>query len=304
MTSNSWYILVNPISGNKFYQRKKKQLTAAFSKLNSEFTIQETAFSGHEEELVEEAIQFGYRKFISVGGDGTLHHVMNGIMKHGIEFISQLKIGVIPIGTGNDWAKHYSIPKNIDKCIVLLNQEKTVFQDIGKLTHNHTTYYFNNIAGLGFDGLVVKQVLSFKNFGKLAYLLASLKSLVVFKKPFLTCNWEENSISSKCYLVAIGVCQYCGGGMRLTHTPNPTDGMFDVTLVKDITKLGFVGNIRKMFNGKLNQHPKVETFKTNKLSVTSKGKKDSLIQADGELIGNGEITVEVIPKAIQFVIPS
>lgn len=85
MTSNSWCIIINPVSGNKFYQRKKEQLSKAFSKLNSEFTTQETAFSGHEEELVEKAIQLGYRKFVSVGGDGTLHHVINGVMKHGAE---------------------------------------------------------------------------------------------------------------------------------------------------------------------------------------------------------------------------
>ena len=236
------------------------------------------------------------------GGDGTLHNVVNGIMIHGKNFLQDICLGVIPVGTGNDWAKHYSIPTDINKNIEILNKGNTIYQDIGKLTHKGKVSYFNNIAGLGFDGFVANQVNQFKKFGEASYFLASLKSLILFSKPTLTYSWNNSTKNSKCYILLVGICSFCGGGMRLTHQPNPTDGLLDVTVVKDISKLGFIWNIRKMFNGKLHQHPKVETFKTNKLTVGYNGKITPLIQADGESVGEGEIKIEILEKVMKFVV--
>lgn len=300
-TSNSWFVILNPKSGNGIMKKKKQFIQPQLNDLTRPFSVNYTQYSGHEIELIKEGINQGYRKFISIGGDGTLHHVVNGVMIHGKDFLHEIKIGIIPVGTGNDWAKHYSIPSNPEKNIEILNQEKTVLQDIGKITHNQKDVYFNNLAGLGFDGYVVNKILSFKKLGKSAYFFASLSGLLFFKKPSVTLNFNNQSITSNIYLVGIGLCKYCGGGMRLTHQSNPTDGLFDVTIVKDISKLGFIWNIRKMFNGKLHQHPKVKTFKTNKLSISS-NETNPLIQTDGELIGEGGFEVEIIQNAINFVV--
>jgi diacylglycerol kinase (ATP) len=302
-TLDSWFVIINPISGNGIVKKKKQSILNALNNLNYSHKVNFTQHSKHEIDLVKEGIKQGFRKFISIGGDGTLHHVVNGVMIHGNVFLSEIKVGVIPVGTGNDWAKNYAIPNKISECIKILNYENTTEQDIGKLTHDNSTFYFNNLAGLGFDGLVVKNVLGFSKFGKLAYLLASLKSLISFKKPTIIYSWDNKTVTTKSYIVATGICTYCGGGMRLTQNPNPDDGLFDVTVVKDISKLEFIWNIRKMFNGKLHQHPQVETFKTNHLAVTAKGRIAPLIQVDGELIGEGDLEVETISKAVCFVVP-
>ncbi len=301
--SEAWFVIINPISGNGIIKKKKQSILNELNNLNYSQKVNFTQHSKHEIGLVKEGIEQGFRKFISIGGDGTLHHVVNGIMIHGIEYLSEIKVGIIPLGTGNDWAKNYSIPNKISECINILNNGNTTKQDIGKLTHNNSTYFFNNLAGLGFDGLVVKHVLGFSKFGKFAYLLASLKSLILFKKPTITYNWDNKTVTTKSYIVAIGICNYCGGGMKLTHAPNPQDGLFDITVVKDISKLGFIWNIRKMFNGKLHKHPRVDTFKTNRLSVSTSGVISPLIQVDGELIGEGNVEVEIFSKAVCFIIP-
>lgn len=302
--NNSWFVIINPYSGNKAFKRKKQLILDGLKQLNSDYSIHYTEYSKHETLLVEQAIEQGYRKFISVGGDGTLHHVVNGVMIHGNSCLKDIKIGVIPVGTGNDWAKNYSIPKKFSESIQILNAEYAVQQDIGQIIHEDKHYYFNNLAGLGFDGFIVKQISSFKKFGKLAYFLASIKGLLLFKRPVITYSWGDNTVTSESYIVAIGICEYCGGGMKLTHESNPEDGLFDVTVVKDISKLGFIWNIRKMFNGKLHKHPKVEIFKTNHISISSRGVVSPLIQADGELIGEGNLEVELIPKAVNFIVPN
>lgn len=299
---NSWYIIINPVSGNKFYQKKRSKLTKALSQLASGYKIAVTSYSGQEEELVETAINIGYRKFICAGGDGTVHHVINGIMKYGREFKSQIKVGVIPIGTGNDWAKQYQIPNEISKCIEILNKEETMLQDIGKISSKNSETYFNNLAGIGFDGHIINQINSFKIFGSLAYFLAALKSLFTYKKQSITYTFEVQSDTANSYLLGIGVCRYCGGGMQLTHNPNPADSLFDITVVKDISAIGFVWNIRKMFNQKLHLHPKVDTFKCTEISIESINNSTILMQADGELIPFDSMTVSIVPNAIQVIV--
>ena len=125
-------------------KKKKQFILSQLNNLTQSFSVNYTQYSGHEIELVKEGINQGYRKFISIGGDGTLHHLVNGVMIHGKDFLQKIKIGIIPVGTGNDWAKHYSIPSNPEKNIEILNQENTVLQDIGKITHNQKEIYFNN----------------------------------------------------------------------------------------------------------------------------------------------------------------
>ncbi len=303
MKNNSWFIIINPVSGNKYFQKNEQFLRDSFAKLKSKYTISITTFSGNEEELVKEAIKQGYRKFISVGGDGTLHHVVNGIMKYAPELSAEIKVGAIPIGTGNDWIKNYSIPKQITKCISILNKEETVYQDLGKIRMNNQVYYFNNLAGVGFDGHVVNQINTFRKLGKLSYFIASLWSLATYKKKKVNYESKEKSDSATLYVLAIGLCRFCGNGMQLTHNSFPNDGLFDVTAVKDISTLGFLWNIRKMFNQKLHEHPKVDTFKCSEISITCDKTSTLLMQADGEILSFDSAHISLIPEAIQFVIP-
>lgn len=300
---NTWFIILNPVSGNGFVKAKKNKILNSLEKLKSPFQVQFTEYSGHEEVLVQEAILLGYRKFISVGGDGTLHHVVNGVMRFGEEFLTEIKVAVIPVGTGNDWVKHYGIPKGIEKAIEIINIENTLSQDIGKIAMTEKKFYFNNLAGLGFDGFVVNTLPRFKKLGSFSYFLGAIVGLFQYKSPELIIHTEDKEIKIKAFLLAIGICKFCGGGMRLTHEPNPTDGLMDVTIINDLSRFSFLLNIMKMYNGKIANHKKVEIFKSKKFSVTLGENAVPFIQADGELIDSNSFEVEVLAKAIQLVVP-
>jgi YegS/Rv2252/BmrU family lipid kinase len=281
---------------------KKNKILTSLEKLKSPFQIQFTEYAGHEEILVQEAIASGYRKFISVGGDGTLHHVVNGVMKFGKEFLSEIKVAVIPVGTGNDWVKHYGIPKGIDKAIEIINVENILLQDIGRISIEDKYFYFNNLAGLGFDGFVVNTLPRFKKLGSLSYFLSAIVGLFQYKSPELIIQTEDREIKVKAFLLAMGICKFCGGGMRLTHEPNPTDGLMDVTIINELSRFSFLVHIMKMYNGKIANHKKVEVFKSNKFKVTLGENASPFIQADGELIDSNSFEVEVLPNAVSFVI--
>jgi len=299
---NSWFIIVNPIAGNLKFSTawKKIQLLLDVRKINYSFAV--TLYSRHEVELVQNAIQKGFRNIISVGGDGTLHHVVNGIMIQRYVKSSDITIGVIPLGTGNDWIKTYNIPNNIEKAIELIHYKKTILQDIGVAnTENNKVSYFNNVAGLGYDGYTVNKLKKMKSFGAVAYLLSGLAGFLFYKKTIFKINFNSKSIETNCLMTMVGVCKFSGGGMQFTKDVNTTDGLFDITIVKNLNIFDIISNIKKLYNGHIVHHKKVETYKTDIITVIPQASKP-YIQADGELIGVGKVTFKIISKAINFVI--
>ena len=265
---NSWFIIVNPIAGNLKFSTvwKKIQLLLDVRKINYSFAV--TLYSRHEVELVQNAIQKGFRNIISVGGDGTLHHVVNGIMIQRYVKSSDITIGVIPLGTGNDWIKTYNIPNNIEKAIELIHYKKTILQDIGVAnTENNKVSYFNNVAGLGYDGYTVNKLKKMKSFGAVAYLLSGLAGFLFYKKTIFKINFNSKSIETNCLMTMVGVCKFSGGGMQFTKDVNTTDGLLDITIVKNLNIFDLISNIKKLYNGHIVHHKKVETYKTNLITV-------------------------------------
>jgi YegS/Rv2252/BmrU family lipid kinase len=299
-----WFVIINPTSGNSKHKKHIQKILAVLETNNILFHHQFTAYQKHEMELVQNAISNGYRKIISVGGDGTLHHIVNGIMSQKLVNSTKIKIAVFPTGTGNDWVKTYRITKDIQTNIKLLKQEKTIFQDIGKidLEKDNSTIYFNNLAGMGFDGHVVKYINKYKKLGSLSYLVGALVGFSTFKPIDLKITLNNKEVTTNSLMVLIGLCNYSGGGMQLTKNPNSTDGLFDVSVINNIRILTLLVNILKLYNGKIVDHKKVTTHTSDKINVEILNNQSPSIQADGELIESSNFRVSILPKAIQFVI--
>jgi diacylglycerol kinase family enzyme len=102
MRKDIWFLIVNPTSASFSRKRKWKQIVTAFKTSELPFEFQFTEKPQHECELVIQALTKGYRKFVSVGGDGTLHHIVNGLLQQTTVSLAEIKLGVIPLGTGND----------------------------------------------------------------------------------------------------------------------------------------------------------------------------------------------------------
>jgi len=110
-------------------------------------------------------------------------------------------------------------------------------------------------------------------------------------------------LKGKTLMLLIGLCKYSGGGMQLTKSTNPSDGLFDISYIQKITLFTILGNIKGLFNGNITNHKLVNTYKTSSIRITVLDTQKTYIQADGELIGLGDFTVELLPKAINFIIP-
>ena len=298
---NSFFIVVNPHSGNGNFKKSWETITYILKLKNINFSYSFTEYSKHEVILVDKAIKQGYRNIISVGGDGTLHHVVNGIMKQRYIKTSKIKLGVIPLGTGNDWIRTYNIPNSIEKSIDVILKNTTVLQDIGCITLlNGKKEYFNNLAGTGYDGYVVKNLNYLKKMGSLAFLVSGLYSLFSYKKTKYKIIINNKTINEQCLMILFGICKYSGGGLRVTKNPNPKDGLLDITIVKNISFLDLLFNIPKLYNGDIIHHRKVTNYKTRELKILDNY--NSTIEADGEIIGNGSLNVTIKQNAVLFLI--
>jgi YegS/Rv2252/BmrU family lipid kinase len=298
---NTWFLIVNPNAGNKNFKKSWNKIKYLLKLKNIQYSFAFTQYTKHETILIKEVIKKGYRNIISVGGDGTLHHVVNGIMAQRYIKTSEIKLGIIPLGTGNDWIKTYNIPNSIEKSIDIIKKNSTIFQDIGCITlQNGKKEYFNNLGGIGYDGYVVKNLNYLKKIGSLAFLLSGLYSLFSYKKTKYSISIKNKTIQEKCLMIIFGICKYSGGGLRITENPNPTDGLLDITIVKDISFFDVLINLPKLYNGTIVHHKKVDNYKVKDVKIINNY--NSIIEADGEIIGNDSLNVSIHDKAVQFFI--
>lgn len=303
MTDARWFVIINPTSGNGKAKKVWPKIKHLLKSHSFKFDFSFTKNAEDNVTLVYNAVNQNIKNIICVGGDGTIHNTVNGIMTQSKFKSSEIILGVIPVGTGNDWIKTHSISKEIEAAILTIKNGKTLVQDIGKIEFKNSVnkpIYFNNLAGIGYDGYVVSKVGKYKYLGAISYLLGSLSGLFSFKNFDVIVNAANKKYKARSLMVLIGLCKFSGGGMRLTNYSNYYNGVFDISLVKNLSKVDMLVNMTKLYNGKITEIKKVEDLKTNKLLVDVSSTKKLFVQADGELVGEGSFKVTMLPKALRF----
>jgi len=297
-----WYIIFNPVSGGGKNKNRIENIKKLLILHQLPFDFARTEFPHHEELLIKNAITNGYRKFICIGGDGTLHHMVNGVMNQNEIPSHKISIAVIPIGTGNDWVKNYNISSHPEKAIQTIIKNKVILQDIGKIMfiESQKQKYFMNAAGIGFDAFVVKNISSYAKWGSLAYILAALSSLNEYKPHHFILKTDTYKFNSYMFLISIGLCKYSGSGMQLTDYKNHENGFFDITYISNIKILQVIRHIFKLYFGGIKNIKESQCFREKTINTINNN--SSYIQADGELLGKGDVTISLIPRAIQFII--
>ena len=165
-----WFFIVNPNAGSRKGIRDWPRILKLImeSGISHEFAL--TTHRGHAIDLTLDCLKQGHRRIAVVGGDGTLNEVLNGIYQQNEIDKKEILIGMIPVGTGNDWCRMFNIPFDYKKALDVLIQEKTFVQDVGKVTHYHNDKaeerYFMNVAGMGYDALVNKKTNILKEKGR------------------------------------------------------------------------------------------------------------------------------------------
>jgi YegS/Rv2252/BmrU family lipid kinase len=304
--NKEWLVIVNPNAGRRKGSRDWLKIRSLLVKHNFEFCEVFTERPGHAIEISRDYIEAGYKHIIVVGGDGTLNEVINGLFKQTKYPTTEVTFGMISIGTGNDWGRMLKIPSDYEEAILTIKECKTFIQDAGIVSYrsneNNVERYFVNIAGLGFDAVVTKKANRLKERGKggpLLYFATIFSSLLNYRYVNAVINIDGKNYKNKIFSMNIGIGKYNGGGMMQVPGAIADDGLFDLTVIKKISKPDIIMSLRKLYNGRIIHHRKVDTYTGKSISIDSDTKIH--LETDGESLGHTPIEFQIIPKSVQVI---
>lgn len=303
---SEWLVIVNPNAGNGKGGKDWNKIASALSNNRIPHSVAFTEKKGHAIDLSARGIAEGYRKIISVGGDGTLNEVVNGVFSTDVCRTTDVSLSMIPVGTGNDWGRMFGIPHDYNEAVKIIRNSDTLLQDVGLLTYHNGSEklnrYFINIAGLGFESVVVTKTNRQKDKGhggKLIYFYNLLTSLMAYRNTPLHIIIDGETKRSEAFSVNVGNGRYCGGGMMQTPNALPDDGLLDLTIINNMGRFEIIRNLKILYDGTILSHPKIDGYKCKNIKIFS----DSEIyaEADGESLGHTPLEFNIIPLSLRIV---
>ena len=271
-------------------------------KINSSYY--KTRSAGDEINIVKRTVEEGFKKFICVGGDGTIQKIIAGIQIQKACDPKKIVVGIIPLGTGNDWAKSIEIPLNIKKAIKKIKEGKTKKRDLGVVVIKGKSEikkrYFISYSGVGFDAFMLNRLQPYKWLGKYAYLACSIANFWFYKNTRISVKGKKFRLSKNVFLCGVGVSKYTGGGMQIIKNPAGNNGLLNLTVAHDFTKIDIIKNFFNLFNGAIFNDRKVLTVVDSKIEMVSKTG-FLTCHGDGEIFGSGNLTFFVLKKQITHI---
>ena len=301
-----WQVILNPHAGGGKGSHDQKKIEQLLTKSGIRYKLAISQFPGHAIEMTRELVNKGETHLIVAGGDGTLNEVVNGIFLADTQVQNQITLGMLPVGTGNDWIKTFGIPDNYQNAIDIIKEHKTVLQDVGEITclinGKTTRRYFVNIAGFGFDALVARKanVLKFKGItGMRVYIQSLFSGYVNYKSRITTIGIDETKLDVNLFSASIGIGKFNGGGMMQVPGANPLRGLFHLTIIRKIGIWGILTNFKGLYSGEFIRDRRVSTH-TGKI-ITIAADSPLPAEADGETLGNGSFSVGIIAHRLKVI---
>lgn len=287
------YFIVNPVAGNGRTKEVTKEIEEQLKERKIKYKLVYTEYPGHATELAAKVSEDEFSKVVSVGGDGTLNEILNGLN------LKTMSLGIIPSGTGNDLIKCAGIPSDEKQAleVVLDGEEKVI--DIGVINHKR----FINVAGFGLDVEVLRETLKFKRFvkGKFAYILGLLTTLISFKPIDLQISIDGEEYHHEAMICAIGNGQYIGGGMKIASLAELEDGLLDIIMIKKISKIKLLYHFPKVFKGAHMGLPWVHYVRGKNVKVLTKN--SVFINSDGEISEQNHPEFKILEKSLHLIVP-
>lgn len=297
-------LIVNPAAGAGRTAKKWPQIRSLLKSIGLRFEHDLTEAPRHAIELAKSAAKKGYELVVSVGGDGTINEIVNGLYDAG--GIKDVALGIISTGTGSDYIRTVGIPRrHIEACQRLLNPQKRVV-DLGEVEYassgRATKRLFVNFAGLGFDAEVVKATTQkFKALGAVpSYLMGLLATFLCYRNREVTVRLDGRTDDRKVCAVVMSNGKYGGGSMYVAPDADLSDGLLDVMIIDDISKPDLLWSLPRIYRGTHLTHPKVTAERAREIEIIPR--QPMSIQADGELLGDAPASFRILPAALNIVV--
>jgi YegS/Rv2252/BmrU family lipid kinase len=310
INENNWLVIVNPNAGKRKGEKEWPEIASLLEEAGFTFTPFFTEHRGHAMAITEEQIRdHGFQNIIVVGGDGTLNEVVNGIFHQNRFPTTAITIGMIMLGTGNDWGRMYNLREKYKKAVKTLKKQRLFIQDTGRVVYHdgdqEVTRYFVNMAGLGYDALVAEMTNHMKDKGgggPMAYLLNLLKGLFRYHHASLEVEIDGTTVyKGPVFSMSVGICKFNGGGMMQLPDAIPDDGLLDVTIFKKVTKMTVVRSLKKLYSGNFKHLPFVQTHRGKTVTIRSESRIPSNLETDGESLGHTPFHFDILPLSVRVI---
>lgn len=288
-TKKRFAVIINPAAGKGQTLRKLPILKEIAARFGSKFDYFITEHPHHATQISDK-IHKKYDAVVAFGGDGTANEVMNGLAG------TETPLGIIPIGTGNDFARSLKVPRKIAKALQILHDYKTKIIDLGTIGQR----VFLNGVGIGFDGYVnlkSKSVTMFK--GSLSYLYAVFSSLAFWKSIPMHIEIDDHTVlRQSSYLFAVGNGWSVGGGLVLTPDAVLDDSAFDICHIADVPLGKILLNFGRLKTGTIGAVREVTLTKARK-NIIVKSECPLPTHFDGEFYYplSNELEIKIVPQS-------
>ena len=320
-TRGIWYAVVNIFAASKKAGAMWRKAEAVLLESGVPFISEKTGDHGNAMNLTCVACERGYRNFIAIGGDGTVHDVLEGIVFFlesrrlaGDDIsLSDFTLAVIPVGSGNDWIKTTGVPKEISKAAALLSTGVIRKQDVVKASILDPASlpsekvvkvaYMANVGGVGLDAAVCERVNREKRQGKRGkrlYVSALIYNIIHRVPSFARVICDGKKVFEGAFLsIAFGIGKYSGGGMRQTPGAVVDDGLLDMTIIPELPLMKIAKEAPKLFTGKFNTVKELVCARSRSILVLT----DEPVEVDGEVVGVAPVRFDVLEGQLNILCP-
>jgi YegS/Rv2252/BmrU family lipid kinase len=295
-------VIVNSRAGRGKIKSSIPTMVEHLDRRGLEYEIKETTHRGHATEIARTALQEGIRFLVAVGGDGTIHEVVNGMIAEDRPVAEDAVLGVVAGGTGCDFIKTFGIPPMAAHAVAHLDGANAFPIDIGKITYqqdgDEVIRYFANIAEVGLGAEVVARAAGLPRWlGPTVYFFAFWLALGRHRSSAVRVDLVDRTYEGPMNNLVVANGQFFGGGMKIAPKAAPTDGLLDIQ-IEHARKRESIAIMPKVYKGQHVPHPDIEESKRVRLSIDSD--RPLLIEADGEVLGTTPARFDLLRDAIRL----
>jgi YegS/Rv2252/BmrU family lipid kinase len=294
-------VILNPIAGRGYGSRAERELCRLLAAEDVPFDLEHTQGTGHAAELAQSAANEGFEVIAAAGGDGTTHEVVNGLMAASRGHVTGTALGVIPVGSGSDFASNVGIPADLQGACRTLAHGQTRLVDVCRVkVDDLPARYFDNTVNVGFGGTVTVEARKVKwARGMALYLPVVLKTVFVTRAPQMTIGFDGRKVTGPTAMVCVANGAREGGGFFCTPDAQPDDGLLDVCIVREIGRLAMLRLVPHFMTGSHIDHDSVTMARTPGLTISSPD--DLIAHADGEVLCTNahRLEFDVLPRRLR-----
>ncbi|TAH26138.1 MAG: diacylglycerol kinase family lipid kinase [Cytophagales bacterium] len=279
--------IINPISGGVNKEYIPKLIDRYLDKNIFQSEVQYTAYPLHAKEIAKNAVNYNYDIVAAVGGDGTINEIASELVN------TEVKLAIIPLGSGNGLARHLNIPLDTKKAIIYLNSADILKIDVGRINNK----YFFCTSGIGFDAIVANEFASLTKRGLLGYLKTSIMSYLRYHHQFYKLSIDGKKIEEKALLITFANASQFGNNAHIAPIADISDGLIDVSILRPFHWWESMSLAFHLFTKKLHQTNFIKIYKAKTISLEIN--KKQFIHIDGEPFEiNKELNVHLLPQSL------